>query len=224
MSETDRFRTLADGPWIERRIRGSRFLAAAFPASDRAAAAVRVDRVRREHPTASHHVWAFRSAPPSESRSWSDDDGEPSGTAGAPVLARIEGRRLFGAGVVVVRYFGGTKLGKGGLIRAYGEAAAAALEAAPERTVVETLAITVRCAFEDLGALEAYLGRARSAEDVVDARRAYDRGVVFRLRVRRSRREAVRDALLDALSGRLTIEEDSRPCRRENWSGRPDLN
>lgn len=81
--------------------------------------------IAKEHFDATHHCWGVRLF--RDSRSRSSDAGEPSGTAGRPILSAIEGAELFDAGVVVVRWFGGVKLGTGGLSRAYRETAAAVL-------------------------------------------------------------------------------------------------
>lgn len=93
-------------------------------ASEQDALAV-VDRVRQAHPSASHVVFAWRLDP---DRTRCSDDGEPSGTAGRPLLDRLVGQDLEGVVLVVARWFGGTKLGTGGLIRAYGACASAVLE------------------------------------------------------------------------------------------------
>lgn len=107
----------------------SRFLARLERVSEEAQARAVVDRARRQHWDARHHCSAFRLGPePSVQRS--NDDGEPSGTAGAPILDVMTGAGLSDCVVVVTRWFGGTLLGTGGLIRAYGDAARAVLGAA----------------------------------------------------------------------------------------------
>lgn len=107
-------------------IRGSRFVADAIPVSDDVQAARCVSRIRSDLGDASHHCWAYRLAPEGVVVRASDA-GEPRGAAGAPILRRLEGLDLVDALVVVTRWFGGTKLGVGGLMRAYGAAAAAVL-------------------------------------------------------------------------------------------------
>lgn len=108
------------------KIAGSRFIADAAPATDESACLEFVETIKFGEPGATHHCWAYRL---SDGRERSSDDGEPGGTAGAPILRRILGADLHDVVVVVTRYYGGTKLGTGGLSRAYGGAAAAALEA-----------------------------------------------------------------------------------------------
>ncbi len=111
------------------KIKGSRFIADAFPCRSGEDAARALQRVREAFPDATHHCHARRTGLGKDSYRVSDD-GEPSGTAGMPILRRIDGARLSDVLVVVTRYFGGTKLGTGGLVRAYGQAAAAVLERA----------------------------------------------------------------------------------------------
>ena len=119
------------------KIKGSRFICDLAPADDAGAAAGFVDMVRSRERAATHHCWAYR-FDTGESRS--SDDGEPGGTAGPPILRRIEAAGLVDVVAVVTRYYGGTNLGTGGLIRAYGSATAAAIHAASlvhrNRTVV----------------------------------------------------------------------------------------
>jgi len=142
------YRTLA-GPCRHEidKVKGSRFLGLAAPARDEAEAQALLLAARREFHDARHHCSAWRLGAGGEVFRWSDD-GEPSGSAGRPLLAALEGRELVDAAVVVVRWFGGTKLGVGGLVRAYGEAAAAVLDRAPQELV------TLRRRFELLHAYE----------------------------------------------------------------------
>ncbi len=104
-------------------IKKSRFLARVMPVADRAAALGEVQRLRAEHPTAAHVCWALLAG----GQSAAVDDGEPSGTAGRPMLEVLRRQQLEQTLAVVVRYFGGVKLGAGGLVRAYTDAVAQAL-------------------------------------------------------------------------------------------------
>ena len=199
----DGYETVAGDVEVEHRERGSRFLALASPVSDeRQALAVR-NAARRRHHDATHHCWAFRIAPPETPAERSDDDGEPSGTAGAPILLAIRHRDLFDVVVVVTRWFGGTKLGTGGLARAYGEVARAALEAVPRRRVDRVAVLEVRCAWDTLGAVEAELSRHGDVLRGVERRFGGD--PVLEVRALRSRADELRRRLVDAAAGRLTI-------------------
>ena len=134
----------------------SRFIADAFPVSDETEANRCIEQVRAAFADASHHCFAWRLQ--EGDRGWrSADDGEPGGTAGQPILARIDGADLRGVLVVVTRYFGGTKLGKGGLIRAYGGAASLVLQQADIIEVRQTKSMRITIAYTDQGAVQGAL-------------------------------------------------------------------
>jgi uncharacterized YigZ family protein len=116
---------------IEIRVSNSRFIATLAPTFSIEAARAFIERVKTEFSDASHHVPAFVIGHGPSVTAHCNDDGEPSGTAGRPALAVLQGSGLGDAAVVVTRYFGGAKLGTGGLVRAYGDAVRAVLEVAP---------------------------------------------------------------------------------------------
>jgi len=123
---------------IENRVVNSRFIATIGPARTVDEAKAFIAAVRAEMPDASHHVYAFKVGYGSSVIEGMTDDGEPSGTAGPPVLAVLRGADLGDVVIVVTRYFGGTKLGTGGLVRAYGNAARDALAVLPrERHILK---------------------------------------------------------------------------------------
>ncbi len=107
--------------------RGSKFIALAFPVSSEEEAQAKLKAVKKEYYDARHHCYAYR-IDPEKNLFRSSDDGEPSGTAGKPILNQLLSNELFNVLVVVVRYFGGTKLGTSGLINAYKTATKEALE------------------------------------------------------------------------------------------------
>lgn len=118
--------TLAGPAHAELVIKKSRFIACVQPVDDRAQAQVLVATLRAEHPQAAHVCWALLAG----GQSAAVDDGEPGGTAGLPMLAVLRHQDLDGVLATVVRYWGGTKLGAGGLVRAYTDAVATALQGA----------------------------------------------------------------------------------------------
>ena len=204
-SLSDTFRVVARTATAEPpKVKGSRFLADVGPAASAAAAAAFVARVRDREPTATHHVWAYRLGPASpEERS--SDDGEPHGSAGAPVLRQIVGRDLFETVAVVTRYYGGTQLGVGGLVRAYGGAAAAALDAAGVATRIQRERVELAFAFADTAGAMRLLDRF----DTHLARQDHHaEGTVLVLDVRQSEARALREAFVDATSGRGRIVTD----------------
>lgn len=114
----------------ETRVTGSRFLADAHPVASEVDARARRRAIEDEFPSATHHCWALRLRLPAGERELSADAGEPAGTAGVPILQALRRAGVINAQVIVVRWFGGTRLGKGGLARAYRDAARSAVEAA----------------------------------------------------------------------------------------------
>ncbi|NDC77849.1 MAG: YigZ family protein [Chitinophagia bacterium] len=110
--------------------RGSRFLAYALPIPSEEAFRDRLRGLRKDHPKAAHHCFAWRLGTDGH-RFRASDDGEPPGSAGRPILGQLDSRGVTNAGIIVVRYFGGTLLGVPGLIHAYRSAAALALQIVP---------------------------------------------------------------------------------------------
>ncbi len=125
--EPDSYLTIAAPVRASVRERSSKFIAFAWPVTTEDEARTHLDALRREFYDATHHCWALRTGCPPDDVQRSSDDGEPSGTAGKPILGQILSRGLTNVLIVVVRYFGGTKLGVPGLIAAYKEAAAEAI-------------------------------------------------------------------------------------------------
>jgi uncharacterized YigZ family protein len=143
MLSPDQYQTL-DGPGTgEFKDRGSKFFAYAFPTYQDADWQEHLEGVKKEHFKARHHCYAYRMGM-DQNNFRANDDGEPSGTAGRPILGQIDSFGLTNVFIVVVRYFGGTKLGTSGLINAYRTAAAAALENATiiTKTVEDIYRIT----------------------------------------------------------------------------------
>ena len=122
----DSYRTIATSKKTEIKIQGSRFLSYALPVSSGDAFLDFLETLKKEHYNATHHCFAWRIGFGGEDFRYSDD-GEPSGTAGKRILGSIDREGLTDTGIVVVRYFGGTKLGVGGLARAYSDSADAVL-------------------------------------------------------------------------------------------------
>ncbi|HWJ91254.1 MAG TPA: YigZ family protein [Flavisolibacter sp.] len=122
--------TIEQPSTAEFRDRGSQFLAHAFPLQSVDDFKKRLKTLKAEHPKASHHCFAWRLGTDGNNYR-SSDDGEPSGTAGRPILGQIDSRELTDAGLIVVRYFGGALLGVPGLINAYKTSASLALQLTP---------------------------------------------------------------------------------------------
>lgn len=132
---------------IENVVVNSRFIATIGRADTVARAKAFIQAVRDEMPDATHHVYAFKAGYGGSVTEGMSDDGEPSGTAGPPVLAVLRGTNLGDVVIVVTRYFGGTKLGTGGLVRAYGGAARDAVAALPVELKIEKRQIGVSISY-----------------------------------------------------------------------------
>jgi len=177
--------------WGEIREKGSRFLAWIGPAGGEDEARAALDRLTREYPDATHHCWAWRLGAPPRERS--SDAGEPSGTAGMPILQVLRGADLSDAMAVVIRWFGGTKLGKGGLARAYAAAAREALAGLPTVLRVPTVRVALEIPYEKVGAVK----RLIHPPAVELESEEYGERARLTLAVQEERREELREALAD---------------------------
>jgi uncharacterized YigZ family protein len=164
--------TLAQPVHSELLIKKSRFIGCVQPVADRAAALAVVASLRTEHPAAAHVCWALMAG----GQSAANDDGEPGGTAGRPMLEVLRHQQVEGALATVVRYFGGVKLGAGGLVRAYTDAVAQALLGATLVPLVRqrSLGCSVPYALEglvrrELAAAGAVLDDVQHGDDVAFA-------------------------------------------------------
>ncbi|MBN8835812.1 MAG: YigZ family protein [Sphingobacteriia bacterium] len=130
MQEINFYQTVLQGSVAEFKDRGSKFIAYSFPVITKEDFKNRLDELKKEHPKAVHHCFAYRLG--IEGNDFRvGDDGEPSGTAGKPILGQIDSKKVTNTAIVVVRYFGGTLLGVPGLINAYKTASALALQLTP---------------------------------------------------------------------------------------------
>jgi uncharacterized YigZ family protein len=130
---TEDFLTLVEPGTAATRVLGSRFSAYVCPVETESEFESVLAEMRKTHFDATHNCWAFIVRAGDELIERQSDDGEPKGTAGIPILQEIKKNELQNCGVIVTRWFGGTKLGTGGLVRAYGECAAMALVATPTK-------------------------------------------------------------------------------------------
>lgn len=198
------FLRIADGPEATTKVKGSRFTGQALSVHSLDEALARLETIRKQYHDATHHCWAAIWGPPGSDDERFDDDGEPSGSAGRPILHHLRGSGACDGLVVVTRWFGGTKLGTGGLVQAYSEAAHLALEAAGRVRIERRIPLTLRFDYADLGGVEAVLARREDWTRRVE--RNFDQGPRFDVEVRRDRAEPLRDELVEELGGRPVIE------------------
>jgi len=179
-------------------VRHSRFLAQAAPVATADAALAFLAQVA-DH-DATHNCWAYRIG--AEYRS--SDDGEPAGTAGRPILAAIDGQGFDQVVAVVTRWYGGIKLGAGGLVRAYGGAAAECLRTAARRPLIAMRELELQAAFDDIGAVHAALAAHPATK--LDEAFASD-GLRLRLSLPADRVDALKAQLRDATRDRVRLSE-----------------
>jgi uncharacterized YigZ family protein len=202
---SDHYRTLREPVEFRHKIERSEFLGIAFPVTAEEQFFAELERTQKRHFDATHHCWAYRLFTGGRTRS--SDAGEPSGTAGKPILAALEGAALHDVGVIVVRWYGGIKLGTGGLSRAYRDTAAETLRKAPllDRYVYERIA--VRVPFDALS----HVYRLVSPPDVVLVDETYGEENTFFFDVRLSATEAFTKRLTEL---RLGYERGTRKDER----------
>lgn len=181
----------------EEEIKKSRFLARAGRVESPGEAAVFLDEVRDG--SATHNCWAFRVGDVYRF----SDDGEPGGTAGRPILGAIDGQQVDHVVVVVTRWFGGIKLGAGGLVRAYGGTAAECLRRAGRVEVRPKLRLCVQVPFDQIGAVYPVVDRFQA---VRLGERFGSEGMELELEVDEAGAESLKSALRDATRGKARIE------------------
>lgn len=181
VEQKDSYLTIAEPAEAIYKERSSKFLAYAYPVESEEEVKLHLDRLRKEFFDATHHCYAYRLGADGE-HFRANDDGEPSGTAGKPILGQLLSAQLTNCLVVVVRYFGGTKLGVSGLIQAYKESTAEVIAASQ---IVEK---TVDCLFEVQFPYIAMNGVQRVVKEVAPRidRQEFDNLCTMTLRIRKS--------------------------------------
>ncbi len=188
--------TLAAPARFESIVRKSRFLAHAIAIECVEQAPAFLATVHA--PDASHHCWAYRIGGVYRS----SDDGEPAGTAGRPILAAIDGQHCDRVMVVVARWFGGIKLGAGGLVRAYGGAASECLRAASRTPLIELAPNVNGCGYEHVGTVHQFIAQF---EALKRAETFADDSLRFEVELPRERVAALQNALGDATRGQARV-------------------
>ena len=190
---------------VEETIQRSRFVTTLAHAPDADAAQAFVQRIRDELPDATHHCWAFVAGPPgSTAHIGMSDDGEPHGTAGRPMLTTLLHGGVGEVVAVCARWFGGTKLGTGGLGRAYAGGVKLALESLPTEERVERVPVLVTVGYADVDALQ----RLAAALDVLVEGEEYGADVRYTCAVPAPSVEAFQRALAEATRGGGRVERE----------------
>lgn len=188
---------------FEQEIQRSRFIGIANEAHSEAGVARRLEAVAAEFPTATHHCWAYILGDPQNSTKLkSEDDGEPSGTAGRPILSVLQRKAVGDVVLVVVRYFGGIKLGAGGLVRAYSGTANKTIDALPLEEKGARLDARLTLEYPDEPRVKAML----AALDVAIESTEFTDVVTLRLRIPSERLPELRSEIEERTRGRGRLE------------------
>jgi uncharacterized YigZ family protein len=202
MSDSDCYPIPAGPARATLSVLNSRFIGTADHTPTLEAARALIAAVRAEMPDASHHCFAYLVGYGASVTAGMSDDGEPSGTAGRPMLAVLRGADLGDVTVVATRYFGGTLLGTGGLVRAYGDTVRAALAVLPRGERVDRRELTARVSY----AAHAAARRALEAAGAEIADERFDAEVRLSVRVPVSAYAAALAALAEATAGQAVVE------------------
>lgn len=203
MDNAARYPVPANPHRVDNEIQRSRFITDLAPAPDVAAAKAFIDTIRAEFPDATHHCWAYLVGPPgSSAQVGMSDDGEPHGTAGRPMLHVLSHAEVGDVVAVVTRYYGGTKLGKGGLARAYSGGVQDALNQLPTREKVTYCQARVAADYTWVQDLERLFERLAVQVNHVD----YAAAVRFELAVPEDRTQSFAEQLEQITHGALSVD------------------
>jgi uncharacterized YigZ family protein len=201
-SSNDQFLQLKERCRSEEKIKGSRFIASAAPVENEQEAQTFIEEIKREFHDATHNCYAWKIGLGRKQRYRYNDGGEPSGTAGQPILRSINSRNASNICVVVSRYFGGTKLGTGGLMRAYGRVAYELLKSgeSEKKYLSDTVIFSVDFDFANVahGVINSFSAELKDSH--------YGEKVTFKVEVRASRLSAFKSKIIEATNGQVEIK------------------
>ncbi|MCP1101447.1 putative YigZ family protein [Aequitasia blattaphilus] len=198
-----RYSILFQGGEDEIEEKKSRFIAQTFPVTSEEEALSFIGQVKKKHYDARHNCYAYVIGKNHEVQRFSDD-GEPSGTAGKPILEILLKEDIHNGLIVVTRYFGGTLLGTGGLIRAYGRGAKAGIKASEIAEVRQGGLFQIGVAYTDLGKIEYFIRQ----EEILIMEQRYEEEVQIVLLLEEAQIEKVNEALIDGSGGRVKITKE----------------
>jgi uncharacterized YigZ family protein len=202
----------------EQTISRSRFITTVTAAESQEGARGFVAEIKAEFPDAPHHCYAYVAGPPgSTGQVGMSDDGEPGGTAGRPMLAVLLGSGVGDIAVVVTRFFGGTKLGTGGLVRAYSGGVKAALALLPMREKVTLRALELSGAYHWISALD----RLLPSYEAQVGKRTFDSDVTWRVTVPEERLNELVAALVELSRGEMRIAVQDPPAHAHDTDWPP---
>lgn len=203
------YKSVASTAEAELVVKRSRFIGLAYPVASAQQAEDILAELHTVHPTARHICYAYKAGVDNEVVR-SSDAGEPSGTAGRPILEVIEREGLRNTLVAVVRYFGGVLLGAGGLFRAYSAAAAAGVSAAGQTDYCLHQIYSVRTNYDMLGQIERVLATAGLSMENAE----YTDNVIFQIAVPMSAAKMIKQQLINCCAGQISIQESATVYRQ----------
>ena len=187
---------------LEDKKKGSRFIGTAAPVETEEEAAKFIGEIKKEFHNASHNCWGWKVGIGKGQKYRYNDDGEPSGTAGQPISKAIDSTRITNVCVVVTRYFGGVKLGTGGLMRAYGQTAQSLLKSGDTAKKFDVKPLAFKVDFDFVNV--AHLLIKRFSAETEDSH--YGEKVSFQVKVRASKLANFKDKLIEATNGQIEFE------------------
>jgi len=199
----DRYLTIAKEARAEIKVKGSRFIGETFLVTDTAQALEKLNAVRKREHAATHHCYAWQVGLAEEMTFKYSDAGEPAGTAGKPIYDVIAGREITNVLLVVTRYFGGTKLGTGGLARAYSDAAKAVMEQAGVKENFLTTRFEVELDFTHFDRWQKLI----NGLEVKTIDSTFTDRVAMVVEIRLSQTERLKEAFVELTGGKGKIEQ-----------------
>lgn len=188
-------------------IKNSQFITTVSRTQGRDAAKAFINQIRTRYPDANHHCWAFVAGAPNNVHLWDQsDDGEPKGTAGKPMLNVLQHSDFGEITVVVTRYFGGVKLGAGGLVRAYSQAVQEALTQTEYENVYPRVPVQLKITYSLLGKVEYFLEQS----DIEINNKTYTDSIIIDLAVIERTWPEQKQILTDLCQGSLTLIEPDK--------------
>jgi uncharacterized YigZ family protein len=188
----------------------SRFIAHVLPVQSEEEALMYIEKIKKEHWDARHNCYAFIIGRNSEIQRFSDD-GEPQGTAGKPILEVLVNGNIRNTLIIVTRYFGGTLLGTGGLVRAYGQSAKVGIQNALVMRVCEGVSFDLRCDYNSIGKIKYIMGQMN-----VSAEEEYGEDVNLHINMKKSDLKNFQNQVVDATSGKAVWGEIEETQYKEN--------
>ncbi len=188
----------------------SRFIAHVLPVQSEEEALMYIEKIKKEHWDARHNCYAFIIGRNSEIQRFSDD-GEPQGTAGKPILEVLVNGNIRNTLIIVTRYFGGTLLGTGGLVRAYGQSAKVGIQNALVMRVCEGVSFYLRCDYNSIGKIKYIMGQMN-----ISAEEEYGEDVNLHINMKKSDLKNFQNQVVDATSGKAVWGEIEETQYKEN--------